>query len=118
MLRDARVGELNRRVAHALAARDRLALHVARLNGAIVAGTFGFRDRARVYLYLSGMDPSFEELSPGTLCTGHMIEWAQRIGARSVEFLRGREPYKYFWGVTDRPTFRRQFLPGRISSAT
>ena len=117
VLRDTRVRELNRRVARALAARDRLALHVVRLNGAIVAGTFGFRDRARVYLYLSGMDPSFQELSPGTLCIGHMVEWAQRIGARSVEFLRGREPYKYFWGVTDRPTFRRQLLPGPLSSA-
>lgn len=115
VLRDARVGELNRRVARALVARDRLALHVVRLNDAIIAGTFGFRDRTRVYLYLTGMDPAFQELSPGTLSIGRMVECAQRNGALSVEFLRGREPYKYFWGVTDRPTYRRQFLP-RLSS--
>lgn len=117
VLRDRRVGAFTQRVALGLAARGLLALHVVRLNGAVIAGTFGFRDRTRVYLYLIGMDPARADLSPGTLCIGHVVTWAHQVGARSVEFLRGREAYKYFWGVVDRPTFRRQLLPARVSSA-
>ena len=32
------------------------------------------------------------------------------LRCEAVDFLRGNEPYKYFWGAKDRPTYRRVFL--------
>jgi CelD/BcsL family acetyltransferase involved in cellulose biosynthesis len=116
VLRDPRVAALHRRVAPALAARGMLALHVARLDGRAVAGMYGFRDRSRVYLYMCGLDPSCGDISPGTLCIDYMITCAWRAGARAVEFLRGRERYKYLWGAVDRGTFRRQIAAPAAAS--
>ena len=37
---------------------------------------------------------------------GAVIEDAVKLGKRSIDFLRGREAYKYAWGAQDTPTFR------------
>ena len=63
--------------------------------------------RRRTYCYLCGFDPEFAALSPGTLIFGHSVWQAVREGAREVDFLRGRERYKYFWGVRERPCYGR-----------
>ncbi|WP_438035696.1 GNAT family N-acetyltransferase [Sorangium sp. So ce204] len=47
-------------------------------------------------------------VQPGVVMLASAIEHAAREGARTVDFLRGREPYKYDWGAVDRWTFRRR----------
>lgn len=44
------------------------------------------------------------------------IEEAMREAARRFDLLRGREPYKYLWGATDRPTVRRELRITRLTS--
>ena len=67
--------------------------------------------RGCLYCYLTGFDPEFAAISPGTLLLGHAIEQAMRDGARTCDLLRGRERYKYLWGGRDRPTFARTLRP-------
>jgi CelD/BcsL family acetyltransferase involved in cellulose biosynthesis len=45
-----------------------------------------------------------------------VIEEAVREGARAIDFLRGREDYKYRWGAKDRETVRRRVRPDLVSS--
>lgn len=61
-----------------------------------------------LYLYSQGFDPDFAELSPGTQVVAAAVEAALLEGRTRLDFLRGREPYKYAWGAQDVPTFRFQ----------
>ena len=105
---------------HAEAMRGLLAagvlrLHTLRLDGRVIAACYVLHDRpgpaARAYYYLGGFDPACHALSPGTLIVGHAVEAALAEGMTAFDFLRGREAYKYHWGATDRPTYRRRLTP-------
>jgi CelD/BcsL family acetyltransferase involved in cellulose biosynthesis len=45
------------------------------------------------------------------LIVAHAIEQAIREGAGEMDFLRGREPYKYRWGAVDRSSYGRTLRP-------
>jgi CelD/BcsL family acetyltransferase involved in cellulose biosynthesis len=89
-----------------------LRLYLLRVGNSIAAAYYGFIAKRAAYAYLSGFDPEFAELSPGTQIVAHAIEEAVREGAREFHFLRGGEAYKYAWGALDRPntalTLRRK----------
>ena len=53
------------------------------------------------------IDPELRTISPGSLIFGHGICQAVSEGAREVDFLRGQERYKYFWGARERPCYGR-----------
>jgi CelD/BcsL family acetyltransferase involved in cellulose biosynthesis len=84
-----------------------LRLHALRLDGRIVAVMYALAAKRRAYCYICGFDPEFAALSPGTLILGHSIWQAVREGADEVDFLRGQERFKYFWGVSERPCYGR-----------
>ena len=93
-----------------------LRLLALRLRGEIVAVVHALADppgRARrtLYLYLQGFDPALERLSPGLLLVGEAVERAIGEGFHAVDFLRGQERYKSFWGAVNAPTFRRVLEP-------
>ena len=75
----------------------------------VVAAYYGMRHGDRAYAYIGGFDPAFAFESPGTVLVGHAIREASRSGARSFDFLRGQEAYKYEWGAVDRWSRRRSF---------
>jgi CelD/BcsL family acetyltransferase involved in cellulose biosynthesis len=106
------VRQAHRQAAPALLSRGVLRLYGLRLDDRIVASLYGFTHAAaaetRAYAYLSGFDPAFERLSPGTLIMGHAVHEAIREGAAEFDFLRGREPYKYLWGAKDHLVYRRR----------
>jgi CelD/BcsL family acetyltransferase involved in cellulose biosynthesis len=77
------------------------------LEGRPIAAYYGFQHAGRALAYLTGFDPQYERLSPGTLLVGHALESAIAEGAREFHFLRGREAYKYRWGARDRWNRRR-----------
>jgi CelD/BcsL family acetyltransferase involved in cellulose biosynthesis len=84
-----------------------LRLNALRLDERIVATLYVLCAKRRACLYLIGVDPELETISPGTLIFGYSIQQALREGAREIDFLRGRERYKYFWGARDRPCYGR-----------
>jgi CelD/BcsL family acetyltransferase involved in cellulose biosynthesis len=81
-----------------------LRLYVLRIEDSTAAAYYGFAAKGLAYAYLSGFDPQFAHLSPGTQIVAHAIEEAVREGAREFHFLRGGEAYKYAWGAVDRPS--------------
>ncbi len=89
-----------------------LRLYLLRVGNSTAAAYYGFTAKRTAYAYLSGFDPEFAELSPGTQIVAHAIEEAVREGVREFHFLRGGESYKYAWGAIDRPntalTLRRK----------
>jgi CelD/BcsL family acetyltransferase involved in cellulose biosynthesis len=101
----------HREAAAGFQARGTLGLYLLCLNGDPLAALYGFRERHTFYCYMQGFDERWAKLSPGVMVVGGVIEEVIRQGVRRIDFLRGREPYKYWWGATDRETFRRTFRP-------
>jgi CelD/BcsL family acetyltransferase involved in cellulose biosynthesis len=87
--------------------RGLLRLYTLRLDGRIVAAHLGFQWRGRRFYYIGGFDPALRGLSIGTVLLAHAITDAANEGATEFDFLRGPEPYKYRWGASDQPSFRR-----------
>jgi CelD/BcsL family acetyltransferase involved in cellulose biosynthesis len=102
----------HRDVARGMLAAGSLRMYAMRIDDRPVAIFYGFAHHDTVYYYLSGYDPSLERFSPGTLIVAHAIEQAMRDGAKSFDFLRGAEDYKYAFGATDRMNKRRQLIRG------
>lgn len=81
-----------------------LRLYLLRVGNSTAAAYYGFTAKRTAYAYLSGFDPAFADLSPGTQIVAHAIEEAVREGAHEFHFLRGGETYKYGWGAVDQPS--------------
>lgn len=116
-----RVRAMHRAALPALHRAGLLRFHALRLEGRIVAVLYALADppgraQRRLYLYLSGFDPALERLSPGMLLVGRAVEAAIAEGFAVLDFLRGRERYKYFWGAQDAPTFHRRIMPSCAAS--
>jgi len=107
VLADPAIRRFHRAAAPLLLAAGLLRLHALRLDQRIIAVMYALHGRRRAYCYLCGFDPEYGALSPGTLIFGYSIAHAIGEGARAVDFLRGRERYKYFWGARERPCYGR-----------
>lgn len=110
-LADPKVQAFHREAAAALERSDLLRVHALRLDGRDVALLHALRDRDRVACYLGWFDPALERHDPVGLLLRAAIEDAVRAGARTLDFLSGREPWKYRWGGRDEPLFRRVLRP-------
>lgn len=106
MLAEDRVREFHRRAAPALLERNVLRLYAFRLNARLVATLYALAEEDTIYCYLQGFDPAYSALSPGAQILAAVIDDALRNGKSKVDFLRGREAYKYTWGAQDRRTYR------------
>lgn len=76
------------------------------LDDQLLSAMYTFFEEAIVYIYIQAFDPEHAHLSPGAQLFARVIEDAIRLGKSSVDFLRGREPYKYLWGTHDTSTYR------------
>jgi CelD/BcsL family acetyltransferase involved in cellulose biosynthesis len=104
---------------HLQVARPLLAMNVLRLYGLfvddrLISAAYTFFERSSVALYIQSFDPGYASLAPGTQLVARVIEDAIQSGKTAVNFLRGREPYKYLWGACDTPTFRIQLRNPRL----
>jgi CelD/BcsL family acetyltransferase involved in cellulose biosynthesis len=96
----------HQRVAPVLLDKGVLRLYGLRLNGQIIASLYALFEKEIAYCYLQGFDPAFAEVSPGAQILAAVIEDAIHERKTAVDFLRGREAYKYAWGARDVPTYR------------
>lgn len=108
VLSDTAVQGFHRRVAPLLLNQGVLRLYRLLLDDRCIAALYALFEREVAYCYLQAFDPEFKRLSPGTQILGTAIEDAVRQGIKKMDFLRGREAYKYAWGAQDRSTFRIQ----------
>jgi CelD/BcsL family acetyltransferase involved in cellulose biosynthesis len=75
---------------------------VARHDKGIAGVLYGFWWKDTFAAYQSGWDPRFARHSMGSVLVLHALERAGEEGARTFDFLRGDEPYKYRFGANDR----------------
>lgn len=105
------VQEFHMTAARRLFEAGMLRLHALRLDGVALAVCYCFQANGIAYAYLSGFDPDYAELSPGTQLLAYAIKNAVREGAREFHFLRGNEAYKTAWRPIPRSTVVRAFRP-------
>lgn len=76
------------------------------VNGEKAAAYLNFDYNGHLWVYNSGLDFRFRELSPGWVLLGHLLEWANENGRQYFDFMRGDEEYKYRFGAIDRRVVR------------
>jgi CelD/BcsL family acetyltransferase involved in cellulose biosynthesis len=75
---------------------------VARHDGAVAGVLYGFCWKDTFAAYQWGWDPRWAHYSMGSVLAYQGIRYARANGARTFDFLRGTEPYKYRFGAIDR----------------
>lgn len=70
------------------------------------AGYLNFDFNHQVWVYNSGINPLFENLSPGWVLLGKIIQWAIDQGRAGLDFMRGDETYKYQFGGVEKQVLR------------
>jgi CelD/BcsL family acetyltransferase involved in cellulose biosynthesis len=78
------------------------------VNGVKAAGYLNFDYANRIWVYNSGIDYKYLELSPGWVLLGHLLEWANQNQRAEFDFMRGEEDYKYKFGGMQRFVARVQ----------
>ncbi len=72
------------------------------------AGYLNFDFDGQIWIYNSGINTLFENISPGWVLLGKIIRWAIENGKSKVDFMRGDETYKYQFGGIDQKVLRLQ----------
>ena len=83
-----------------------LQLAFIEVNGEKVAAYLNFDYMNHIWVYNSGLDFRYGELSPGWVLLAHLLEWANEHQRASFDFMRGDEQYKYRFGAIDRRVMR------------
>jgi hypothetical protein len=83
-----------------------LQLAFIEVNGEKAAGYLNFDYMNHVWVYNSGLDFRYSELSPGWVLLGYLLEWANENKRQYFDFMRGDEDYKYRFGAIDRRVMR------------
>jgi CelD/BcsL family acetyltransferase involved in cellulose biosynthesis len=83
-----------------------LQLAFIEVNGEKAAGYLNFDYMNHIWVYNSGLDFRFSELSLGWVLLGYLLEWANEHNRQYFDFMRGDEQYKYRFGAVDRRVVR------------
>ncbi len=78
-----------------------LQLAFLEVDGQKAAGYLNFDYLNRIWVYNSGIDRRFLELSPGWVLLGHLLQWANENKRAEFDFMRGDEKYKYRFGAVE-----------------
>jgi CelD/BcsL family acetyltransferase involved in cellulose biosynthesis len=76
------------------------------VNGEKAAGYFNIDYGNKIWVYNSGLDRKFMELSPGWVLLGYLLQWANEHKRAEFDFMRGDEDYKYKFGGQNRHVMR------------
>lgn len=60
----------------------------------------------QLWVYNSGIDATFIELSPGWVLLGELLQWANENKRSAFDFMRGDEDYKFRFGAHKRDVMR------------
>ena len=72
----------------------------------IMAALLNFSYADTIYFYNVAFNKDYARYSPGLFLFNHCIKQAISEGKRKIDFLRGREKYKYYFGAEDSRIFR------------
>lgn len=85
-----------------------LQLAFLEVNGKKAAAYLNFDFANQIWVYNSGIDFSYSNLSPGWVLLANLIQWAIENGREAFDFMRGDEDYKYRFGGVNRYVMRVQ----------
>lgn len=110
VLTDPRVIAWHRESLPLLARAGMLRLCTLTLNEEPIAAVYALIDppahpSPTLYVYLPAFSVRHAALRPGTLLLAQIIDQAAKEGVRTIDFLRGDEPYKHLWHAESAPTF-------------
>ena len=88
-----------------------LQLAFVEVDGVKAAGYLNFDYDNRIWVYNSGIDRRFMDISPGWVLLAHLLEWANRNKRCEFDFMRGDEDYKYRFGGINRFVVRVTIKP-------
>jgi CelD/BcsL family acetyltransferase involved in cellulose biosynthesis len=83
-----------------------LQLAFLEVGGEKAAAYLNFDYQDHIWVYNSGLDLRFKELSLGWVLLAYLIQWAIKGGRCAFDFMRGDEDYKYRFGAIDRKVVR------------
>ena len=90
-----RDAELQRKVLNTGWQTGRMIIFLLECGGRIAAASINFTYGSRMQAYVTSYDPAYDRASPGTILIVDYTKWAFDRGFRSVDFLRGEEPFKF-----------------------
>jgi CelD/BcsL family acetyltransferase involved in cellulose biosynthesis len=83
-----------------------LQLAFIEVDGHKAAGYLNFDYGNRIWVYNSGLDFDYGDLSPGWVLLGYLLQWANENGRSEFDFMRGDEDYKAKFGGLKRDVMR------------
>ncbi len=83
-----------------------LQLAFLEIDGRKAAGYVSLDYLDQVWVYNSGIDPEFNEYSPGWVLLGELLKWANEHKYTAFDFMRGDEEYKIRFGAHRREVMR------------
>ena len=89
------------RMVHKFALENWVELLLLYVEGRTIAALLNFTNADTVYFYNIAFDIDYSAYSPGFFLFDHAIKQAIADGKAVVDFLRGQEKYKYFFGAKD-----------------
>ena len=95
-----------RAAVHAAFEAGWLQLSFLEFDGEKAASYLNFNFGDHIWVYNSGLNDKFRELSPGWVLLGYLIQQAIQQGCKAFDFMRGDESYKYRFGAIDRYVVR------------
>lgn len=117
VLADRSVRRFHLHAAPGLMAHGLLELLALCLDGCPVAMAYVLR-RREYFMYLTAFDPALGQVSLGSTIIAESIARAFREQAPRIDFLRGRERYKYDFGGRDQSSFRVVLKAARAGEAS
>ena len=78
-----------------------LQLAFLEVDGEKACGYLNFDYANRIWVYNSGLDPKFMDISPGWVLLGYLLQWANDHKRSEFDFMRGDEAYKYRFGAAN-----------------
>lgn len=100
-LSEAMVSQMGKLV-HAAFKEGWLQLAFLEVGGSKAAVYFNFDYANRIWVYNSGIDFNYRELSPGWVLLSNLLQWANENKRVSFDFMRGDEAYKLRFGGVPR----------------
>lgn len=94
-----------RDIAFELAKDGRAELNLLILKEDLLAAQFNFIEDEKILLYNTAFATEYAELSPGIYLFDFRIKKAIAEKRKKMDFLRGREKYKYYFGAQDSKIF-------------
>ena len=83
-----------------------LQLAFLEVDGVKAAGYLNFDYGNHIYVYNSGLDFNYGDLSPGWVLLGYLLQWANENSRAEFDFMRGDEDYKVKFGGVKRDVMR------------